>query len=94
MYMYLQVHIWSAYLQHTMTHCTNTTKPQNPTSKLQIFSRDHDTTATHCNTLQYTATRCNTLQHTATQCNTMRHTATHFDTLQHPATHRNSHIHI
>jgi len=61
-------------------------------------------TASQCNTLQYTATHCNTLQHTATRCRTshgakQHHTSLcvssnteskHYNTLQHTATHCNT----
>jgi len=43
------------------------------TSRQLIGNNKHSgkrlSSATHCNTLQYTATHCNTLQHTATDCN-------------------------
>ena len=84
-------------LQHTATHCNQTSYDQlehfatlhhSPT-----FSNTLQHTATHCNTLQRPVTHCNrtsydqlehvaTLQHSSTHCNKLQHTATHCNTLQ------------
>jgi len=48
-----------------------------------LVSSFASTSATHCDSLQFTATHCSELQHNATYHNTLQHTAAHCNTLQH-----------
>ena len=50
----------------------------------ELSSREHEVTATHCNTLPRVLTRCNALQYTS---NALQHSPTHSTTLERVATH-------
>jgi len=60
----------------------------------QLSLREHEVTATHCNTLPHVVTHCNALQYTSnalqhspTHSTTLERIATRCNTLQHTATH-------